>query len=422
MTYKFYNGPTKQDDIYAKKSVDADGDTYIDFEENYIGIVVGGTTLLAVSGSVVSSSTSISASTFHGDGSNLTGIAGGAGSGAPTDAQYITLATDGDLSGYRILTAGSGITLTDAGATGNITVAATAAPIHAPWVSGSTDTYSSMISTTTDITVLGANLTSTSVVSFDSQFATDGHSIGSMTFISPTEIVVPITTGTTGSQYTMTITNADGLTGTLTNAYKVSTHQLYALDSLSKFTSIDDMAYGADSYGGNTWTGIHKTTTAGWNAGCRSIAQINNSDTAYVQWKMDTSNPGNGSWRLLVGLGYVNNDNVSPGPAYDWSPWQWYLEAGQFHAYNGPLGAVEYTNNSIEWLAGRTMRIEINNGTVSYKYSDDDGSTWTTEYTSTTTVDIASNSNLVVSLSVYSAHGYAATPENLEIYGSLTNT
>jgi hypothetical protein len=50
---------------------------------------------------------------------------GGGGGGAPTDAQYVTLATDGDLSAERVLTAGTGISLTDAGANSTITVAAT---------------------------------------------------------------------------------------------------------------------------------------------------------------------------------------------------------------------------------------------------------------------------------------------------------
>ena len=36
-------------------------------------------------------------------------IAAAGGSGAPTDAQYVTLATDGDLSAERVLTAGTAI-------------------------------------------------------------------------------------------------------------------------------------------------------------------------------------------------------------------------------------------------------------------------------------------------------------------------
>jgi len=47
------------------------------------------------------------------------------GSGAPTTAQYVTLATDGTLSNERVLTAGTGISLTDGGAGSTVTIAAT---------------------------------------------------------------------------------------------------------------------------------------------------------------------------------------------------------------------------------------------------------------------------------------------------------
>ena len=49
---------------------------------------------------------------------------GGGGGSSPTDAQYITLAPNGDLSAERVLTAGTGITLTDAGAGSTVTVKA----------------------------------------------------------------------------------------------------------------------------------------------------------------------------------------------------------------------------------------------------------------------------------------------------------
>lgn len=45
------------------------------------------------------------------------------GGGAPTDAQYVTLAVNGTLSAERVLTAGAGITLTDAGAGSTVTLA-----------------------------------------------------------------------------------------------------------------------------------------------------------------------------------------------------------------------------------------------------------------------------------------------------------
>jgi hypothetical protein len=47
-----------------------------------------------------------------------------AASGAPTDATYVTLSSNGTLSNERTLTAGTGITLTDGGAGSTVTVAA----------------------------------------------------------------------------------------------------------------------------------------------------------------------------------------------------------------------------------------------------------------------------------------------------------
>ena len=49
----------------------------------------------------------------------------GGGGGAPTGAQYVTLALDGGLSAERTLavgTSGPGLSLTDGGANGNVTV------------------------------------------------------------------------------------------------------------------------------------------------------------------------------------------------------------------------------------------------------------------------------------------------------------
>jgi hypothetical protein len=56
---------------------------------------------------------------------------GGGGSGAPTSSQYVTLATDGTLSNERVLTAGTGISVTDAGAGSTVTVALSGGTIDA---------------------------------------------------------------------------------------------------------------------------------------------------------------------------------------------------------------------------------------------------------------------------------------------------
>ena len=52
----------------------------------------------------------------------ITIAASGGGGGAPTSAQYITLATDATLSNERVLTAGNLVDITDGGAGGNVTL------------------------------------------------------------------------------------------------------------------------------------------------------------------------------------------------------------------------------------------------------------------------------------------------------------
>jgi hypothetical protein len=61
------------------------------------------------------------------DSAEVTGVkwAAPAASGAPTDATYVTLSSNGTLTNERTLTAGTGITLTDEGAGSTVTVAAT---------------------------------------------------------------------------------------------------------------------------------------------------------------------------------------------------------------------------------------------------------------------------------------------------------
>lgn len=53
-------------------------------------------------------------------------VGGGGGGGAPTDAQYVVLSANGDLTSERVLTAGANITITDGGAGSTVTIAASA--------------------------------------------------------------------------------------------------------------------------------------------------------------------------------------------------------------------------------------------------------------------------------------------------------
>lgn len=63
--------------------------------------------------------------TDAGAGSTVTISATGGGSGAPTDASYLVLSSNGTLTSERVLTAGTGISITDGGPGGNLTIAAT---------------------------------------------------------------------------------------------------------------------------------------------------------------------------------------------------------------------------------------------------------------------------------------------------------
>ena len=71
----------------------------------------------------ISSSAEVSASAFWGDGANLSNLPA---SGAPTTAQYVTLAADGTLANERVLTPGANIGFTDAGAGGALTIVSSA--------------------------------------------------------------------------------------------------------------------------------------------------------------------------------------------------------------------------------------------------------------------------------------------------------
>jgi hypothetical protein len=62
---------------------------------------------------------------YVGDGTTAGGIeiAGGGGGGAPTNASYVVLGTNASLSAERVLVVSTGLSSTDAGANGNLTIA-----------------------------------------------------------------------------------------------------------------------------------------------------------------------------------------------------------------------------------------------------------------------------------------------------------
>jgi Collagen triple helix repeat (20 copies) len=93
----------------------------------------GGTTTLTTKGDILTRDASAIArlpvgtngQILSADSAETTGLKWVANTGgAPISASYVTLATDATLTSERVLTAGSGISITDGGAGGNVTIAA----------------------------------------------------------------------------------------------------------------------------------------------------------------------------------------------------------------------------------------------------------------------------------------------------------
>jgi len=84
----------------------------------------------------------------------LTG--GGGGSGAPTDAEYVVMALNGTLTNERKLTAGSGISILDGGAGGDVTIASTVTSPVTSLVAGTNVTLSP-VSGLGDVTINAAS-------------------------------------------------------------------------------------------------------------------------------------------------------------------------------------------------------------------------------------------------------------------------
>jgi len=103
-----------------------------------------------------------------------TGPLGAGGSGAPTDATYVTLTTNGTLTNERVLTAGEGIDLTDAGAGSTITVSAEDA----------STTNKGILETATDAEATAASATDKAIV--------PGNFLAGL----PHRVIVDVITGT----------------------------------------------------------------------------------------------------------------------------------------------------------------------------------------------------------------------------------
>jgi hypothetical protein len=150
----------------------------------YAGTALAGTAAAGLAPAL----SGVSTEYLNGEG-NWSTPAGGTAGGAPTDAQYVTLALNSTLTGERVLAGGTAVTLVDAGAGGNVTVnvelgtaatnaapgthlhTATYAPISSQfltWGSGdATLTGEARLQAGTAVTITGAVANGTATLSVD---------------------------------------------------------------------------------------------------------------------------------------------------------------------------------------------------------------------------------------------------------------
>jgi hypothetical protein len=89
----------------------------------YVGITGFKTSSINVTGNgIIVGNLTVSGTIYDGSGNAYSVGGGGGGGGAPTTARYVTLATDATLTQERVLTAGSGISISDGGAGSTVTI------------------------------------------------------------------------------------------------------------------------------------------------------------------------------------------------------------------------------------------------------------------------------------------------------------
>ena len=152
----------------------------------------------------------------------LTAAANGSGGGAPTDATYVTLSTDGTLTNERVLTEGTGIDLVDGGAGSTITINFDSTEIGTTtWGSGSGITWTFDASGGTSPTVtFGDNIIAfqASSITTNGDLIVQGGSIdvgtisqvGDIKLYDGSNHKITVTSPSLGADWTLTLPDDDG--------------------------------------------------------------------------------------------------------------------------------------------------------------------------------------------------------------------
>lgn len=272
--------------------------------------------------------------------------------------------------------------------------------ILAPWIKGSAGTYERLTHTTGSISIVGDNFTTNSIISFESQFTTDGHAAGSLTWNSPTSLSLVVSASSQTGYYDMTVTNTDGLADTLTDGLKMSDMITINIDSNDKLSGSFNMKY-QSIYAVGVRSGIVKTAnTAAWDCATTTVAEITDGTSAYIEFKPTIDLDDSAHNWFMVGLAYRDNATTEGTNQYaniDYAIYC-YSFGTTFIVYE--LGSG-YESSDLDFSADRIFRVEIEDDTVEYRYSDDDGESWSDIYQSGTAVDIAGNGNLCGMVTCY---------------------
>ena len=196
---------------------------------------------------------------------------GGGGGGAPTNASYVTLATDATLTNERVLTAGSNITITDGGAGSTVTIAASV-PVAA----------SSVVTET--------SYGQTSAVGTSGAFARADHTHGTPAAITPASTVV--------SEQSYGQSPAVGTSG----AFARADHS-HGTPAVPAHTALISLAWTAAGHTGSS------TSVAAWNGGASAVVvQATADETMLVR------RAGVLQWvPLVIGLSVLDAELVLEG-------------------------------------------------------------------------------------------------------------